>query len=183
MRPKTRALTLFAISAIATASLAIAKPASAYWRYVHAGTCFYQNYGWGFQSEREQFQTNGAVGITYTGYKSGAIVCPDNMDSNTWGGPYTPNISAKFYRASTLNPMPRVQACSNVSVNGASSCTPYYYGGSTGFYAINFLATGYWKYNAINYVYVPFDATNQDYNKMVTFQGVTIGTEFGPGTF
>jgi hypothetical protein len=179
MRPRTKLLVSFTISALATASLTLAPRAHAYWRFMHAGSCFYSNYGHGFYSAQGELNTSGTMGVWNTDYVDVTMVCPDNNDSNTWGGPYTPIITARFQRPNTTSPPAKFQACS-AYIYGSSNCTGFMTGTATGFFQMAMSAGQYWSYNAMNYVSVPLPATQMLEANRLQFLGVTIGTEVGP---
>ena len=183
---RTRLALLFIGSALVSGTLTLAPRAKAYYQVIHPIACVPYHYAFGYQGQKDDFSVNG-FSVTYTGYPQlwdGYLICAQPQDTEHT---YAPYIRARFSRyPNAQNPL--IQACSNQAYYGA--CTGYFTTSTTPEPYMSFFmdiqlqsgSAGYWSWGGMNSIYVRFLPTSQDWGKLLYFQGLTIGDEFGhPG--
>ena len=179
---KLNLVIVFVAAAIVSGSLTLAPKVHAWFKQVQAIQCVPYQTGFGFAGPTVGDMWVAGAGVANTSERSFNLYCPALWDSTMWGvddwNPIeTMRVHAVFERWYPASQLPRVQAC------GYWGCTQWYYGdpalNSWAMVYIDFWA-GPWRPESMNTIVVGLDATDQDWGRVMFFDGFTVGNEFGP---
>jgi hypothetical protein len=173
---------VFVAAAIVSGSVTLAPKVHAFWMQIHAVQCVPYQTGFGFWGPMPGDMWVTASGVANTSEHSFNLICPAFVDNQMYPPDYywtptpTPIVHATFERWYPASQQPRIQAC------GTFGCTGWYYGDP----ALNSWAVvnvdvyaGPWRPWTISSIIVGMDATNQDWGKVMFFDGYTVGNEPG----